>query len=186
MKNFLIFIGFLCVFSCCSPYGKEIEEALKQAGDNRKELERVLEYYNRNPADSLKFCAAEFLIANMPGHWSFDNDMLNIYYSRADSILTAPVSPEEKAKQLYRISSDYPDWPMRKVEDIRVITSDYLIRNIDQAFDVWKHATWARHLTFDDFCEYLLPYRVIDGQPLDNRGLKPLCYHFFQFSSQLR
>lgn len=36
--------------------------ALQVAGDNRKELEKALYYYKKNPADSLKYKAACFLI----------------------------------------------------------------------------------------------------------------------------
>jgi hypothetical protein len=55
---------FLIFISCNSRnrWSAEIEEVLRQAGDNRKELETVLQHYKENPADSLKFRAAEFLI----------------------------------------------------------------------------------------------------------------------------
>ena len=46
------------------------------------------------------------------------------------------------------------------VKDIDVISSKYLIENIDLAFKVWKEP-WACHFTFDEFCEYILPYRIL-------------------------
>jgi hypothetical protein len=46
----------------------ELAAVLKQAGKNRRELEKVLKHYGQNPADNLKLCAAEFLIVNMPGY----------------------------------------------------------------------------------------------------------------------
>jgi hypothetical protein len=48
----------------------EVEEVLQEAGSNRCELEKVLKHYSKNPADSLKLRAAEFLIANMSGRYS--------------------------------------------------------------------------------------------------------------------
>jgi hypothetical protein len=39
--------------------------ALQSAKNNRKELEKVLRHYQKNPADSLKYKAACFLIENM-------------------------------------------------------------------------------------------------------------------------
>lgn len=50
-----------------------LEQALIQAGKNRKELEKVLEYYQN---DSLKLRAAQFLIENMPYHYSYQGEEL--------------------------------------------------------------------------------------------------------------
>lgn len=50
---------------CVTQSNPEIDRALEYAGDNRKELEYVLDHY----ADSLeKLEAAKFLIANLPYH----------------------------------------------------------------------------------------------------------------------
>jgi hypothetical protein len=59
------------------PYSPEINAVLFQAGDNRSQLEKVLKHYSRNPSDSLKLRAAEFLIANMPGKYSLEKYALN-------------------------------------------------------------------------------------------------------------
>lgn len=34
-----------------------------------------------------------------------------------------------------------------------------MIQNIEEAFAVWGRP-WNKHLTFDEFCEWVLPYRV--------------------------
>lgn len=44
--------------------------------------------------------------------------------------------------------------------DLKRITADYLIRNIDQAFKQWQRAPWAKDYTFEEFCEWVLPYRT--------------------------
>lgn len=56
----------------------DLESALPRAGDNRPKLEKALQRY-QSPKDSLKRQAAEFLIANMPGHFSFDSSSLKYY-----------------------------------------------------------------------------------------------------------
>lgn len=56
---------------------------------------------------------------------------------------------------------------LKKVYDSHVITSDYLIKNIDRAFYTWKNRPWNKTLPFDDFCEYLLPYRI-GNEPLSD------------------
>lgn len=53
-----------------------------------------------------------------------------------------------------------PNANLTRVEDIKILSADYLIHNIDHAFRQWKDGYWATHLSFDEFCEYLLPYRV--------------------------
>jgi hypothetical protein len=65
-----LYLFFICFFISCTRYSPEIEEVLKQAGNNRSELEQVLEHYSHDPADSLKLRAAEFLIVNMPEKYS--------------------------------------------------------------------------------------------------------------------
>jgi hypothetical protein len=56
--------------------------------------------------------------------------------------------------------------PVVKV-DIRHITADYLINNIDLAFKVWQETPWGKGITFEIFCEEILPYRV-GYEPLEN------------------
>jgi hypothetical protein len=52
-------------------------------------------------------------------------------------------------------------------EDVKYITGDYLINNIELAFEVWRERPWGKHITFETFCEEILPYRV-DTEPLEN------------------
>ena len=42
-----------------------------------------------------------------------------------------------------------------------------LIENIDLAFEVWQNKSWNKNLTFEDFCELILPYRIAE-EPLTN------------------
>jgi hypothetical protein len=152
----------------CAKYPPAVEASLQRAGSNRSELELVLERYSRNSADSLKFRAAEFLIANMPRHWSYDSALLSAYYFAADSLLANDKSGwREKMAGLNTIALRYPNLKNSIYEDIRIITAGYLIQNIEKAFEVWHNEPWAKHANFDEFCEYLLPYKVVDGQPFD-------------------
>jgi hypothetical protein len=143
-----------------------LELALQAAGANRVELEKVLHHYLRHPADSLKYKAACFLIENMP------------YYSY-------PVSRQlEKYKTYYIWLHDIPNKsPQQLVDsikqafgpidsiitkrDIETVDSAYLCNNIEWAFKAWQERPWGKRLSFDDFCEYILPYRIGD-EPLTN------------------
>jgi hypothetical protein len=39
-----------------------------------------------------------------------------------------------------------------------------LIHNIEWAFKVWEEQPWGKNVSFEDFCEYILPYRIEDEQ----------------------
>lgn len=54
-----------------------------------------------------------------------------------------------------------------KIYDAKVITAEYLIKNIDQSFTIWKKYPWGKYISFDDFCELILPYRIAD-EPLED------------------
>lgn len=145
-----------------------LEQALRFAGSNRPELEKVLVSYANEP---LKLEAAKFLIRNMPGHYSYADTTAVICYSKeVDSILTA-MHDLPKAVIQHAIDSCAMRHGMASqkiVFDSKVISADFLIRNIDNAFDAWKNGPWAKHLSFDDFCEYLLPYKVTELQLMDD------------------
>ena len=61
-----------------------LEVSLRAAGNNRKELEKVLRHYQEDPADSLKYRTACFLIENMP-FYTYDSgkqmDNYKSYYT---------------------------------------------------------------------------------------------------------
>ena len=132
------------------------------------EIDFTLNHYANDPE---KLAAAKFLIENMPGHYSFaDTALLRRYHLTVDSFITA--SPEiafaalcdsiDEIAHIMGIDSS------PKVSDCRIITADFLIDNIDRAFEQWRTNPWLRHLDFDQFCEYVLPYKVKELQPLDN------------------
>ena len=49
--------------------------------------------------------------------------------------------------------------------DVNFLDADYLIKNIDVAFKVWKESPWYKDISFSDFCETILPYRA-DQEPI--------------------
>jgi hypothetical protein len=153
------FILFSCI-SCTKNYSPEIENVLTQAGKNRSELEKVLKHYAQNPADSLKLKAAKFLIINIPGKYSeyFDapwNDVATVRLRWTSS------SDKQRVLDAYGLKEPV------KQDDITHIKADFLIENIDLAFDAWQKRPWNKHVSFDAFCEEILPYRI-ENEPLEN------------------
>ncbi len=167
----IILTGFFLLSSCT----KEeffLRQALKAAGDNRPELQSVLDYYRLEDKEPLKLDAAKFLISNMPGHYSYaDTSRINNFYRTAISILGTGPNPDWQRDTTSEISiRDYPDllYSPQTVSDIEIMKADYLIHNIDHAFSQWQTRPWSSHLTFDEFCEWILPYKTIELQSLDN------------------
>ena len=166
-------IFFILIAACRSKQHAAIEVALSAAGENRIQLQRVLDHYSR-PRDSLKLKAAKFLIANMPYHYGFYGpepekygevfyliDSLN--YTRGS--LTIADRTRLGDKMIARYGPPQPDLADR-IPDVRRVTANYLINDIDLAFRSWQSAPWSKGVCFDDFCDYILPYRI-RNEPLE-------------------
>ncbi len=135
----LLLLSGVCSMSQNS-LSKNLTDVLTKAGKNRGELEKVIHQYNQNKGDSLKLKATYFLISNMDIHTSVD-------YYWAD----------ETGKKILYNEMNYPDFatavkafedikpkyknlkPIRVIyRDIDTIKADFLIRNVENAFDVWE------------------------------------------------
>lgn len=164
-----IALTLLLAFTSCTKDDLYVHYALKAAGENRKELKSVLKHYRTEDKDPLKLKAAKYLIANMPGHYSYaDTAAINNYYRKALSILGTGPSPDWQRDTLRQISErDYPGLTRNVVSDVQIMTADYLIQNIDHAFTQWKTRPWAKHLTYEEFRDWLLPYKVTELQSFD-------------------
>lgn len=154
----VFFFSVACFYACTST--TPLENVLKEAGDNRAELEKVLQHYSQHPEDSLKLQAARFLIANMHGKYSYDSPDIRTYYQKADSVFK-----DSRIHDLYELRLDtlLEAIDREKVEtlpDAMHMTSELLIGNIDSAFAARERYDWCRRLSFGDFCEYVLPYRT--------------------------
>jgi hypothetical protein len=105
----------------------------------------------------------------MPGHVSYRNhEYVEKYYDEIDSVnLHAELSNDELADLYKAIVAKYSE-ELSFAYDLHIISADYLIDNIDRAFDDWQNGNWATHLNFEEFCEYLLPYKVAECQSFDN------------------
>ena len=153
IRNFVcgvLLIPFLC--SCNSR--SRLDTALECAGENRTELQKVLDYYQAG-GDAEKLKAARFLIENMPLHYNLSGYSIREYARRIDSY-GGPVPTDtinrwwDELKKKSTVDKEY---------DILSVKSDFLIHNIDRAFEAWKEAPWADEVDFELFCHYILPYR---------------------------
>ena len=170
MKNSVLSAFLLTTaltMGCSNP--SLIAEVLDSAGSNRVELEAVLDHYCTADKNPQKLRAAEFLIENMPAHYSYAGSEIYEYYEYAAGILAdKSLSPEQQRDSLLVITdSKYRDLPNNTVPDARIIKADYLIDNIDKAYAQWTTDAWASQLSFDEFLEWLLPYKAAEYQEMD-------------------
>ena len=160
MKTKILSLIFLAFLFSCQPK-TNLERALYMAGKNRSEIKKVLKHYSKNRADSLKLKAAKFLIENMDTYYFYSSPELDLYYAELDSIYSLNERYEVITYEQQNLlnSLQKPDQKDFKIiKDINYVKADFLIDNIDRAFEDWQ-LPHTNDLSFDDFCEYLLPYK---------------------------
>ncbi len=150
MRTLNLFSRFIILFSVCFFFliscdtkDKKLRSALELAGDNKEELLKVIDHYQKEPADSLKLRAARFLVENMPGHFSYDTTYLYRYRPVIDKIgilrragLTKKIIREQVNPVMDSLCRIYPlsDIYSNTENDISSVKSDLLINTIEQAF----------------------------------------------------
>ena len=155
---YFILLATACCWTACRPQQTPLEAALEAAGTNRPELEKVLAHYQ---GDSLKLRAAAFLIENMPYHYAYSGKELRKYHAYFERFAaSAWRGPTFVRDSLLKADGTFCPDSLRKVPDLQAVKADFLIRHIDFAFRVWRGQPWGRNVAFDDFLEFILPYRV--------------------------
>jgi len=164
MKHFffsqMLFLFLVCACTRNNPPG--VKNALKLAGENRQELEKVLEHYSQNPKDSLKYQAACFLIENMPVYGSYEGELLDNYLPIYQELATSGKNPQAVLDSFVQRYGYFSFQRVKWKPDIREINAAYLINNIEWAFKVWEEQPWGKNVLFDDFCEYNYP-QILDN-----------------------
>ena len=121
--------------------------------------------YFKKQKDREKYLAAKFLIDNMHGHLCMQGDYISCYSDlrRVLSNTSLSISALQDSILFFenKWSKAFNVFPVEKV-----ITSEYLIHDIEEAFTQWKKGEWSRHLDFGHFCEYILPFTCSDYQPI--------------------
>lgn len=169
-----VFLTLLFLFfSSCQSVPSEVEYALEIAGPNRYELQKVIDYY-MTKGDNDRLRAAYYLIKNLPHQFHSSGKGVLLYRDAIERISQNALNNDDFNRN-FTADSLLMELPTKglsiinKVYDIHVIKSDFLIRNIEEAFKAWEYP-WARHLSFDEFSTYVLPYKLKDEQPVEWRS----------------
>ena len=161
----------VCSFSLisCNTTDKQLRSALELAGDNKDELLKVIDYYQKEPADSLKLEAAKYLIKNMEDLYTLDtlsvldNDSyfncLDRLYKKINSRPTFQIVSRAIDNYITKMNINPVTLNARYNEDLKTLNARFLIQNIDNAYNAWQNYPWSQQFSFETFCEYILPYR---------------------------
>jgi hypothetical protein len=150
-------------------YPPAVTAALALAADHGPELEKVLSHY-ASLSDSIGLQAAFYLIANMEGHGFVTYALRDTLGAEIPfNVLDYPdYQTLEAAFDSLEAQHGLLDFKKKEfVADLNAITADFLIGQIDYALKAWREKPWAQQLAFDQFCEYVLPYRGSE-EPLES------------------
>ena len=159
MKYVSLAFGLCFLLSMFSSCRSRLQDALESAGENRAEMERVLEHFKNDP-DTLKYSAAKFLIENMPYHYTYVGKEIGQYNA---AYLRAASEAKEYRDSVFDEATKKIQLQKAKLAfDIRTIKADILISAINEACELWHHVNWQHDYNTDIFFDYVLPYRLLN------------------------
>lgn len=123
----------------------------------KNELDKVIKHYKKEKNEE-KLAAARFLIDNMDGTYSYFGELYEEYREIYNSLGKVPKSErDEKLNVALNSLSKGRDFEAKL--DSEYITAEFLIKHIDFSYKVWKSSKWNHDVNFENFCEYILPYK---------------------------
>ena len=193
MNLYILIIFAALIFSACSNSKFDrIDKIL--SGRNGIELKKVLIHYEK---ENEKLMAAEYLIGNLLGNFSYDTTSFYKYRPfllRYDSLRNIEKRENKYAlgvinqewNQFVKVHDMQSDLYSNPQQDMYYITGDYLIDNIETAFKTWQNAAFKDSIDFDSFLKYVLPYRKKNGYVIESwrhRLLSQYGEYALQFTS---
>jgi len=185
MKIQLLVI-FVC-FVACSRCPREVATSLELAGDNRQQLEEVIRHYKKS-RENEKLKAANFLIANMKDKGTYINELVDNNEDPVGFNISNFKNEAEENAWLDSVKAIRGNLYSHEefLPDLEHITAEFLINNIDKAFEVKRNSPFCKGISDTDFFEYILPYRVgyekteywRDSVLTEFAGLKDTLYRF--------
>ena len=143
----------------------------------------VMAYYHTIGRSAEKREAARYLLDNMPYHygvtvrdskavrcWARETtetlrgllDEYGLYQIPGDTIRALRDERRADSLAMQRIDKEVQS-EFIPMMDGSQLTASFLIRHINYAFKVWRTSRFAKKLTFDEFKEYILPYKAFNG-----------------------
>jgi len=151
IRNILFF--FLTVLTSCSYFTDSI---------TRTSLYKdVIHHYKNEDCNKEKENAALYLFKYMDNKYScFDSKAEDAISVLIDSIKQSKGVIEKKKKIKILTENAPKSQEVKFVKDLSVIKSSDLIKHIDITYDAWKKISKVSGASYQDYCDYILPYRV--------------------------
>lgn len=185
-KYLILFsVSIVLTLAACNSSTNSVEDTLKQAGDNRVELQKVIDHFSAKAEDSLKLEAAQYLIINMYWHYGSlmeptdflidgllkEDSLVNIWYNELNLprkerniYVKDPLyryQAEEKPAFLEKMKAVYGQ-KSTKLSDSEYLSASFLINRIEHSFKVWERNRSILQIDFETFKASILPYRLYD------------------------
>lgn len=169
----LIIIGS-CLKSKRPGIPLEVQQSLNNAGIHKPDLMKLLLTFQQ-PEDSLKLKSAYFLIQNLEHNYTIKMSLSDSSENIIDIDIEnfADYSSIQKYKDSIEIELGGISYKADSIWlDIDTIGSRFLIEHINNAYNSWQKSNWDSTVDFEIFCNYILPYRVV------NEEVEPTIKHF--------
>lgn len=168
-------IFILALFSSCDFGDNKIQNVLNQSRSNKKNLKSIFNILSKKNDSIAK--AGKFILSNIPSHYHISQqreiNLVDIYNSHVsisqkyDWQITEEWGMEIDSLKDCFLSTNFQQSDFY-LGDIETITPGYLINQIELAFTAWKSNPYHKSVSFEDFCEYILPYKPLDGLLLED------------------
>lgn len=172
MKLLIFIIVIALTFSCTNDieHPPKIEKLMSRMEDaNQKKFNKLFSKYSK-PENDLKLKAAYYLLEHMGNKYTAHYSNIEHFYKLLDHMhsfnpLSLSIDSCDKIGDTW-VEKHGKEFGQLEVKyDIDELTYTMLKENIDYAFKAWKEMPWAKHVDFNEFCEYILPYRAYN-EPL--------------------
>ncbi|RXK83869.1 hypothetical protein [Filimonas effusa] len=124
-----------------------------------KHLKAVLKKYQNDPQ---KLDAAKFLIQNLPYHFGYQGDGVR-HFKMLYELRSTGMPQDKVIDSVKEVCGPFNYDQLKKISDVDIDTA-LLIENIEYAFKAWREQPWGKNVAYDNFIEYVLPYRVGNEQ----------------------
>jgi len=162
-KLSIIFL-FLTFFSC-----------------QKNHLDKVLKHYSRDELDSLKYYSAAYLIKNAYKH-GYKVEKESFGYAEMLDQLHDTLTIKNKKLRYETLLDSLQNNKRPQVlfkNDTDFLTPDFLIENIDLAFEAWIKMRVYNKVDFEIFKDFILPYRA--GNEILDNGNRKYLYNKYQW-----
>lgn len=137
-----------------------MRQTYKLAGYHNQEINKAISIA-KTSGDRNTYEATLFLINSMDEAFSMEGPSLNEYYKLLSEFYDREHidmwSLYAFEDSLFSTGNYFHD--LIKTYDHNSITSDYILSRVDNALQMWQ-SPFSSNLNFQEFCNYLLPYRI--------------------------